>query len=408
MNILLISNNFPPEVNALATRSYEHARIWAQNGGNVEVITDNPNYPEGKIYTGYSNVYTYERVDKIKVHRVPMYIAENKGTIKRILSYVSFMVSAVWYSRKLTSKPAVILASSPQIFSALAGLLISRWKKIPFILEIRDLWPESIVAVGAMKRNAIIRFFEKIEMLLYKKAQHIVVVTEAFRQAIIDKGIEPDKISVLKNGVDLKFFSTSPDKEKLKKIELKHGLGGKFVVSYMGTIGMAHKVDILFEAARRSNNDAIVYLVIGTGAEQDTIKRLQEKYALPNFFLIDKQPKELMPYYLSLTDVFIVHLKDVPLFRTVIPSKIFEAMAMKKPLVAGVEGETRTIIEKSGAGIPVRPEDPDEMNKAIEQLYQDKDLYRTMASNGYEYVVNHHVREELAERYWKLLISQRN
>src|SRR5690606_10578338 len=160
MRVLFLSANFPPEVNAPATRLFEHARRWVADGGEVEVITDPPNYPEGEVYDGYENRYCKEKIGQVEVHRVPMYLAENKGGGKRILSYLSFMASAVWFSRKAT-RPDVVVATSPQFFTAVAGYAVSRLKRTPFGLEIRDLWPESIVAVGAMRRNALIRLFER-------------------------------------------------------------------------------------------------------------------------------------------------------------------------------------------------------------------------------------------------------
>lgn len=403
MRLLFISNYFPPEVNAPATRLIEHARQWVADGHDVEVMTSVPNFPEGRVYDGYDNRYQEEEADGINVRRVPMYVAENKGTLKRTLSYISFMLSCIFYCRKVRPKVDAVVATSPQFFAAIGGYVVARIKRVPFVLEIRDLWPESVVAVGAANRSPIIRVFEKIEVFLYRKADHIVVVTNAFKTNIVGKGIEPEKISVLKNGFDLSSLETTLDPSTLEDMRRDFALEGKFVASYIGTIGMAHGVEVLLEAAKLSQDPDVVFMIVGTGAERERIERLQAELQLPNVRLIEKQPKERVPYLLELTDVSVVHLKDTPVFRTVIPSKIFEAMALRRPIVLGVRGESQEIIEESGAGIPIQPENPQKLVEAIEQLRRDRPLYAKMATAGLEYVHRFHDRKLLARRYWDIL-----
>ena len=318
MHILFLSNYFPPEVNAPATRLHEHARQWVADGHTVDVLTSVPNFPEGEVYDGYENRLTEEERDGIRVTRVPMYVSANEGVIQRTLSYVSFMLSACWYAGRV-STPDVLVATSPQFFAALAGYLVAWWKDVPFVLEIRDLWPESIVAVGAMDRNIIIRFLERIERFLYREADHIVVVTESFEEAIAEKGISRDKISVIKNGIETEWWERSLNEDRVAELRREHDLQGKFVASYIGTIGMAHRADVLLEAAERCDDPDIVFMVVGTGAKRDELKARQEEKQLDNFRLVDKVPKETVPYLLALSDVSVVHLRDNPLFETVIP-----------------------------------------------------------------------------------------
>jgi glycosyltransferase involved in cell wall biosynthesis len=403
MHVLFISNYFPPEVNAPANRLYEHARQWARDGGSLEVLTAVPNFPEGAVYDGYRNRLTKETVEGIPVTRVPMYIAENRGTFRRTISYVSFMLMAIWYARKLEQRPDVVVASSPQFFSGLAGYVISRWRRAPFVLEVRDLWPDSIVAVGASKRNWLIRLFEKLEMYLYRHSAHIVTVTESFKRVIAGKGIDERKITVLKNGADLEGFGNQLNADKLAELRRLYGLEGKFVASYIGTLGMAHRADILLEAAARCRHPEIVFMVVGAGAERDQLARLQEDSQLKNFRLVSKQTRELVPYFLALTDVCVVHLKDAPLFRTVIPSKMFEAMVMGKPIALGIRGEAAEIVTAAEAGICFAPEDADGLVKVVEELQRDQVLYRRLSENGRRYVTRHHDRKDLARRYWALL-----
>ena len=402
MHILFLSNYFPPEVNAPATRLHEHARQWVADGHTVDVLTSVPNFPEGEVYEGYENRLTEEERDGIRVTRVPMYISPNEGVIQRVLSYLSFMLSACWYAGRLPT-PDVLVATSPQFFAALAGY-VGAWRKdVPFVLEIRDLWPESIVAVGAMSRNVIIRFLEWVERVLYRKAEHIVVVTDSFEEAIAEKDIARNKISVIKNGIETAWWDEPLDEDRLAELQHEHALEGKFVASYIGTIGMAHRADILLEAARRCDDPDIVFMIVGTGAKKDELAARQAELELDNFRLVDKVSKEQVPYLLALTDTSVVHLRDDPLFETVIPSKIFEAMATGTPIVLGVRGESRRIVETAEAGLPIPPEDPDALAEAVRHLEEHPELHAEMAENAYRHVRAHYDRKGLAREYAALL-----
>ena len=398
MHILFISNYFPPEVNAPATRLFEHAKVWVKEGITVDVLTSIPNFPEGKVYDGYDNSYREEDRDGIRVARVPMYVTANKGTLKRTFSFISFMLSACWYARKM-KRPSVVVATSPQFFAAFAGYFVARRFKVPFVLEIRDLWPESIVAVGAVKRNAIIRFFERLELFLYKKADRIVVLTNAFKKFIEAKNIPSEKITVLKNGADLEAWAKPLDEHKISDYKKKLGLENKFVASYIGTIGMAHRADILLEAAQLCKDPDIVFMLVGTGAKRKEIEAQQAQLQLPNFLLLDKVPKDQVKYLLAVTDASIVHLKASDLFKTVIPSKIFEAMATRTPIVLGVEGEVKEIIDEAGAGIPITPERADELVDAVVRLKSNPSLYKEIAESGFEHVNMYYDRTKLARKY---------
>ena len=402
MHILFLSNYFPPEVNAPATRLHEHARQWVADGHTVDVLTSVPNFPEGEVYEGYENRLTEEERDGIRVTRVPMYISPNEGVIQRVLSYLSFMLSACWYAGRLPT-PDVLVATSPQFFAALAGYVVAWRKDVPFVLEIRDLWPESIVAVGAMSRNVIIRFLEWVERVLYRKAEHIVVVTDSFEEAIAEKDIARNKISVIKNGIETAWWDEPLDEDRLAELRREHALEGKFVASYIGTIGMAHRADILLEAARRCDDPDIVFMIVGTGAKKDELAARQAELELDNFRLVDKVPKEQVPYLLALTDTSVVHLRDDPLFETVIPSKIFEAMATGTPIVLGVRGESQRIVETAEAGLPIPPEDPDALAEAVRHLEEHPELHAEMAENAYRHVRAHYDRKGLAREYAALL-----
>ena len=404
MHILFVSNYFPPEVNAPATRLYEHAKQWVADGHRVDVLTAVPNFPEGAVYDGYQNRLTREVIDGIRVTRVPMYITPNEGTVKRTLSYLSFMASSAWYAGGM-ARPDVVVATSPQFFAAVGGYWIASRLDAPFVMEVRDLWPESVVAVGAMERNLIIRCFEQLESFLYRQAERVVVVTNSFKRAIAEKGILEQKISVLKNGADLDVWSQPLDEERLEALRDAHDLRGKFVVSYIGTIGMAHRVDVMLEAAQQCDDPDIIFAVVGAGAEWETLQVKQETLQLPNVRLVGKIPKEDVPYMLALTDASLVHLKASDLFKTVIPSKMFESMATRTPIILGVEGEAKEIVQEAGAGLCISPEDAGALVEAAKQLKHNPKLHAQHGDSGYHHVHEFYDRTTLARRYADMLMD---
>ena len=402
--VLFLSNYFPPEVNALANRTAEHAREWVADGGEVEVVAGPPHFPEGRVYEGYRNRLTRDEWHGVPVLRIPMYVAANEGFVRRTLSYLSYMISAAWYAKRTRVDPEVVVASSPQFFAGLAGWLVSRRLRRPFVLEIRDLWPESIVQVGAMRRGALIRLLERLETFLYRTADHVVVVSPAFRSHIEARGVPSERITVLPNGVDPEWFEPVPRAE-VEALRAELGLGGKFVASYLGTVGMAHGVEIMLEAARKCDDPDVVFLVVGAGAEWGRLREAADSGGLPSFRVLPKQPRDRIRFFYALSDVSIVHLKDRPAFRKVIPSKMFESMAMRRPIVLGVRGQAEEILEEAGAGIVVEPENPDELLAAVLRLKADPALRDRLGAAGADHVRENYARPVIARRYWELLQS---
>ncbi len=397
MNILFLSDNFPPEVNAPANRTYEHCSEWVKKGANVTVITCAPNFPQGKIYEGYKNkIYQKEIIDGINVIRVWSYIAPNKGIAKRIMDYFSFAFMAFWAS--LFVKTDILIATSPQFFTAVAGFFASFFKKKPWIMEVRDLWPESIKAVGALKQNRLIFWLEKLELFLYRKASKIIVVTDAFKENIKIRGIREEKIFVVKNGVKLDRFKPN---DKNAKIIHRLKLGNKFVVGYLGTHGMAHKLDFILECARNLNNN-IHFLFIGDGAEKHKLLEMKEKWNLENVTMLPSVPKDEVEEYINVTDIALVPLKKSDTFKTVIPSKIFENSALRKPILLGVEGESKSIIQKYNAGICFEPENKVDFLEKLEKIKRDKDFYKE-CQKGCDLLAKNFDRKILANKMLKII-----
>ncbi len=381
MRILFLSDNFPPESNAPATRLYEHATRWVRDGHEVTVLTCAPNFPEGKLYPGYKNSWrVVEVIDGIRVVRVKTYITANEGFLKRTLDYMSFMVMA-FVMGLFERRPDVVVATSPQFFCAVGGWALSvvRWR--PFVFELRDLWPASIVAVGAMQRSLIIRLLERVEMFLYRRARTIIPVTQSFREDLVARGIDRNKIHVVINGVDLERYEPRPRDLALAK---EFGLDGKFVAGYVGTHGMAHALDKVLAAAERLLDEpGIAFFFAGSGADRARVEQIVAKRGLHNVRLIPRQPKERMPALWSLCDIALVPLRDSPVFATVIPSKIFESMGMGVPILMSLpEGEATGIIRAANAGICVPPENPEALADAIKRLAASPDELARLRGNA--------------------------
>ena len=402
MKILFITDNFPPERNAPAKRTFEHTKQWAKIGHDVTIITGAPNFPKGKVFNGYRNkIYQSQIKDRILIKRVWTYIAPNKGFALRIIDYISFMISSI-VCGLFTKKHDIVIATSPQFFSAISGYFISIFKRSTFILEIRDLWPESIVTVGAMNESSfIIKVLYKISLFLYKKAKIIVCVTNSFKQDLINKGIEPRKIIVIKNGFNIE--SIIPPTKTITQIENEYKLNrNDFIISFIGTIGMAHGLNVIIEASKKVNNN-IKFLIVGDGAKRDELKKISIDENLKNILFISSISWQEIINLNQIISANLVHLINEPLFKKVIPSKIFESMALKKPIIMGVKGESSEIIQDAQCGISMRPEDPNSLNDAINKLLDNPQLVKDLSENGYKYVQNKHNRTILANQMIEFL-----
>lgn len=412
MRILFLSHYFPPEVNAPASRTFEHCREWVQAGHSVTVVTCAPNHPQGRVYDGYHNrILARETVEGIDVIRIWTYVTANEGFVKRTLGYVSFMLSAILLL-PFFGKADVVLTTSPQFFNGLAGFFVSRLRRIPWVLEIRDLWPDSILAVGAIRNRQIIAVLSALERFAYRTASHIVVVTDSFKTHIHKLGIADDKITVIKNGVDLATFKTPSSQQAVQMRNLiaeKSGISlqGKFVAAYVGTHGMAHHLETILQAAQLCQADTrIVFVMVGDGAERKRLLQIRDSMQLLNVIMIDQMPKSAMPAIWAITDVSLVLLKQSDLFKTVIPSKIFESMAMQKPIVLGVQGEAEALVSEACAGICITPESASELAAAVTRLCDDSELYERLAQSGRTFVEAHFDRRRLAMVYLAVLEGQ--
>ncbi len=404
MRILFFSDNFFPETNAAASRVYEKAKIWTKTGHQITIITSFPNFPEGRIFQGYKNKwYQVKMMDNLRIVRVKTFISPNRGVFLRTIDFISFMITGT-VAGIFQEKPDIVLASSPQFFTAVTGYLVSLIRRCPLGLEIADLWPESIKAVNAIKSHGLLNFLERIELFLYRKAKFIVTLTESFKTNIVNRGIESKKVFTVINGVDTLFFSKISQKNHGLEEDLE--LKDKFVIGYIGTMGMSHGLDHVIEVARfleNEKNKRIHFLFVGGGAEKEKLIELSKRFSLSNVTFVDRQSKDRIIDYWSLCDLALVHLKNHPTFSEVIPSKIFEAMALGLPIIyCGPESDGSRIVTGEKVGVHVESSSPEFLKKAIEDLSENKDLMKTFSDRAGEAVLKY-TRKKQADDFMEVI-----
>jgi len=402
MKILYISHYFPPEVNAPAVRISEMASRWAESGADVTVLTCFPNHPTGVIPDEYRGMWRCrEKRGKVNVVRTYVYAAANKGFLKRVLNFLSFMFSSIFFGSWMVEKPDILIATSPQFFVAAAGYVISRIKRCKFVFEVRDIWPEEIVAVGALKNRLIIKLLETLEMFLYKKADLIVAVAQGTIDSLKERGVPVEKMAFVPNGVDIDFFRAKAEGREVRE---KLGIESKFLVGYIGTHGMAHKLEtVLYAADKLRDRDDIRFMFVGEGAEKANLISLAGDLRLNNVIFHDQIGRESIPEYYAACDICLVPLRKAELFTKNIPSKIYEIMASARPIIISAEGESLRLVEKSGAGLGARPEDADDLALKIIHLRHDREMRRAMGRDGYSFALANSSRARLAEDYKVIL-----
>lgn len=405
MHILFLADNFPPEVNAPASRTFEHAREWVRAGHRVTVVTCAPNFPKGKVFEGYRNrLAQRETMAGIEVLRVWSYITANEGMARRVLDYMSFMLMATLASL-FVRRVDVVVGTSPQFFTACAAQAVGTLKRVPWVFELRDIWPESIKAVGAMGESWVIRLLERIEMFLYRHAARVVTVTHTFKQILMQRGIDGDKIDVITNGVDLSRFALQP---KDAALEAELGLQGCFVAGYIGTHGLAHGLDTLLDAAQALQEmpaaQDIRILFLGDGAKKAELVDSARRMGLKNVLFLDSVPKAQVARYWSLLDVSIIHLRKTELFGSVIPSKLFECMGMGIPVLHGVAGESAAIVQAEQVGEVFESDNAQQLVESLLRLRQDRPRYLHYRQNCLRAARNYD-RTHLAGAMLKILES---
>jgi len=381
MRIIFFTDHFYPEVSAPAGHIFDRCKIWAQQGHDVVVVTNIPNYPSGNPYSGYKNTFrSWETIEGINILRVGTFMAGNSGTLKRTLDYISFTISSLINSMSIP-KPDIVFSTTPHIFIPLGAIVYCFFKRVPHVLEVRDLWPESIVANTGMIRNSrIYKILEWLEEFIYRYSKNIIVFTESFKSNISQRGIDSNKLHVVINGANLEIFSNLKYNEELAD---SIGMRDKFVVSYIGTFGLSHNLSNAIRAASILKEKDIHFLMLGEGAEKNIIQSLARELGADNVHFVDRKPRSELPKYWSLSNIGLVHLKNDPVFSSVIPSKIFETMAVGVPIVySGPKSEGSQIIKKYNCGLIAQPDSPQDLANKILSLKENNDLLERLAING--------------------------
>ena len=411
MKILYVSQYFPPEMGAPAARAAELAHHWAQAGHDVSILTGFPNHPTGVVPEEWRprlhRLTYHETIDGVQVFRTWLWPLPNRKAHERMRNYASFCISAALRGMTIP-RPDIIIATSPQLLVGLAGWWLAFSRQIPFVFEVRDLWPESLIAVGVGNENSLLHHtLAKIAGFLYQKADRIVVVTPAFREHLIRHWRVPEeKIAVVENGVEADLFQPQPDVSN-QAIRRQLNAEGKFLVCYIGTMGNAHGLETLLDAAATLQHAQpnVLFLLVGEGAEKERIKSLAQSRGLDNILFLDQQAREKIPAFISASDASLVLLKKTDVFKTVIPTKMLEFMSCARPVILGVDGQAREIVEGAGAGQIIEPENSEALAQAIKTLAANAGLRTKLGQKGREYILQNFSRARTAKKYIGVLES---
>lgn len=406
MKILFFSHYYAPEGNAPAMRVAALAERWAAAGHEVTVVTCPPNVPSGIVYDGYENRRTSEVVNGVRVERVKVYLAANKGAVRRMFNFVSYGIKALLAAMRLP-RPDVAIATSPQIFCGYAGVWYKRLRRVPLVVEIRDIWPESMGAVGAKIPGLAYWALERIEQAMYRSCDRLVTVGEGYQERLAEKGVLRDKMSIVMNGTDLEVYSP---REKDVSILKEWNLEGRFVVSYIGTVGMACGLEVVLDAAERMAREGVggpgkdvVFVIVGDGACREALEAAAKCRGLTNVVFTGRQPKSRMADWVATSDASLVHLKGSALFTTVMPSKIFESAGCRRPIIMGVDGFAKKLVMEAGAGVDMTPESADSLVACVKTLAGDPELCRRLGANAYNNIAKVHNRDRQAIDYMNIL-----
>jgi glycosyltransferase involved in cell wall biosynthesis len=407
MKILYVSQYFPPEMGAPAARASELARYWVQDGHEVTVLTGFPNHPTGVVPAEYRSkirrLIMHEKLDGVNVVRTWLFPFPNRKAYERILNYSSFCASAST-TGMFVSRPDVLIATSPQLLVGLSGWWLALTKRVPFIFEVRDLWPESLAAVGMGNPDSMLnRSLGSVAGFLYRRSEHVVVVTEAFKEHLIQNWrLSPEKISIVENGVESDLFCP-----RVNNADLRTELGGegKFVVAYIGTMGMAHGLETLVQAATelQKTSPDVLFLMVGEGSDKERVINRARSQGLTNMRFVGQQPREKVPEFISISDACLVLLKKAELFKTVVPTKMLEFMSCARPVILGVDGQARKIMDQAGAGVYIEPENVAALVQVITRLAANPVLRETLGRNGRRHIIEHFSRQQTAKAYITVL-----
>ena len=408
MRILYLSQYFPPEIGATQTRAYEMARGLVRAGHEVTVITEVPNHPSGIIPQEYrSKIYERSEVDGVEVIRVWVKASPVKNFRSRIAFYLSYMFMAIFaglfWARK---KHDAIYATSPPLFVGAAGLVLSYLRRVPFVFEVRDLWPESAVVLGELRNPKVIRWAEWLEWRCYLRARRVVVVTQGIMKRLLERGLSVDQVRYIPNGANTELFTPGPI-----DLDMRRQLGipeNSFVVVYTGLHGLIHGMEVILDAAAELLKDGIdekraTFLLIGEGVVKPKLVDIAKTNKLTNVIFLEPQPEVTLPAFVRLANAGVATTARLPLTEGTLPVKMFSYMACALPVLLAVNGEAKNLIEEAEAGLCIPPKNGAALAHAIVELMNDPEQCRSLGENGRRYVVNHYSRQSQAKQLARIL-----
>ena len=400
MRIMFLTHYFPPEIGAPQARMFELAKRLDEIGDEVTVVTAFPNYPTGVIHEGYRDRFAMEeRMDGVRVVRRWVFATPNSGFFKRILNWLSFVVTSLTTLRQV-GPVDVIFVQSPPLPIGIATLAFSRLKRAPFVFNVSDIWPQSAVELGMLRSKFAIRLAEMLEMHIYRRASRVTVPTPGMLERLASRRVPREKLVLLTNGVDTAAYQPQPPDENLAA---QLGLNGHKVFLYAGTHGLSQGLDVILEAAKLTHDSDVLYVLAGEGADKAALVAKARSQGITNVRFLPNQPKSSMPALLNLAYAGIISLRPLDLFRSALPSKMFESMAVGQPLVAALWGEGADLVTAAGCGLVTEPGNAAQLREAVEALAANPERAKAMGRKGREYVDEHFNRRKIAQRLHDLL-----
>jgi glycosyltransferase involved in cell wall biosynthesis len=408
VKIIILTQYFPPEIGAPQNRLYEVAVRLKRMGVDVEILTAMPNYPKMEIQDGYRGKwYMNEEMEGMTIHRAWIYVSKRKSIISRLLNYFSFVFTSMWIGMFKLGRADYLFCESPPLFLGISALFLKRIKRAKLIFNVADLWPESAEKLGIITNRFLLNTSTKLEEHLYKKSALITGQAQGIVSNI--KSRFPNKIVYwLPNGVDLSFY------DSMKITSTWRGENGfssdDFLFLYAGIIGYAQGLDVILNAAKLTQDKpALKWILLGTGPEKERLLALKASLNLSNVYFLDPVPKAKMPEIWKAADISMIPLRRLDIFKGIIPSKIFESMAMRKPLLLGVEGEADDLFIKEGkAGLAYTPDDGNDLAKKALELYNNRSMVAALGDNGYAYAKSKFNRDLIAKNFYDFLVSNSN
>lgn len=388
MKILFITQYYPPEIGAASNRIGYFAQFMAKAGHEVSVLTSSPNYPEGKIYPGYKNRYSKQIENGVTVHRTRIFLTPKSGTISRLIHYLSFIASSLVAKFKI-ARPDVIIATSPPLFVGLIGVIFKKLWRTKLVTDIRDIWPESVESVGAVKNSRLIKQAKKMAQWIYKSSDNITATSPGIQKQI------PFPVTIIPNGAELDLFKPDTNGSQIRR---KWNVEGKFVVLYTGNLGLAQAPEIFIKTAKILKGDHldIAFLIVGSGVYFEKLQKEAHENGLTNLIFTGVQPRVRMPEFVAAADVCIIPYKAADTFRNTFPSKMFDYMAGGKPILINLEGEASELIKKAQCGMLVKEEDAQDLANVILKLKADRNLTKALGKAGREFVEANYQRKKIA------------